>query len=120
VSTGRYAYNHLDPLFHVPARLGIATALYAHVRGLSFVQLREVCELSDGNLSRHLRRLESDGVVTVSKEFVGRVPRTSVRMTAAGRARFETYLENLRQVVERDAVTAAEREAPQGGELAHE
>ncbi|MFW5738046.1 MAG: transcriptional regulator [Spirochaetota bacterium] len=108
MSETRYAYQGLDHLLHAPARLSIATALYANRDGLTVVELRELCELSDGNLSRHLRKLEAEHVVHTAKHFVGRVPQTSVAMTAAGRERFERYVEQIRDIVERD-VPAAER-----------
>ena len=120
MSGGRYAYNYIDPLLHVPARLGIATALYAHTRGLSFVQLREVCELSDGNLSRHLQRLESEGIVVTSKEFIERIPRTTARLTPAGRRRFESYVEQLRRIVEEEVSGATAHGRSQGDQLAHD
>jgi DNA-binding HxlR family transcriptional regulator len=106
VSEARYAYQDIDPLFHAPARLGIVTALYANREGLSFVELRELCELSDGNLSRHLQKLEADRVVRTKKAFVGRVPQTRAAMTASGRARFELYVEQLRAIVEQDVPAA--------------
>ena len=97
-----YAYHDLDPLLHAPARLSIVTALYAHERGVAFVELRELCELSDGNLSRHLQKLEESEVACVTKEFVGRTPRTTASLTPNGRARFERYVEHLRTIVEHD------------------
>jgi DNA-binding HxlR family transcriptional regulator len=97
-----YSYHSLDQLFHAPARLGIATALYANPDGLTFVELRELCELSDGNLSRHVQKLETDGVVRVRKEFVGRMPQTTVSLTRVGGMRFEQYVEQLRTIVQND------------------
>ena len=102
MSDARYAYQDIDPLLHAPARLGIVTALYANGAGLTFVELRELCELSDGNLSRHLQKLEADKVVRTNKSFVGRVPQTTIKMTATGRARFERYVEQIRSIIEHD------------------
>lgn len=102
MSEGRYAYQGLDPVLHAPARLSISTALYAHPDGLTFVELRDLCELSDGNLSRHLRKLESEGVVDTTKTFVERMPQTTARLSEEGRRRFESYLEQLRTIVEED------------------
>ncbi len=102
MSDARYAYQDIDPLLHAPSRLGIATALYANRAGLGFVELRQLCELSDGNLSRHLQKLEADGVVRTNKSFVGRMPQTTVTMTATGRARFERYIEYIRTIIEHD------------------
>ena len=99
----KYSYQDLDSLFHAPARLGIATALYAHESGLTFAELKRACGLSDGNLSRHLTKLEEGGAVVVSKEFVDRVPQTTATLSPDGRSRFESYLEHLRTIVEGDA-----------------
>jgi len=111
VSEGRFSYSGIDPLLHVPARLSIVTALYANPKGLTFVELRELCELSDGNLSRHVQKLEAGAVVSVQKDFVDRLPRTTVAMTAAGRDRFERYVDQLRVIVDRD-VEAPATEGP--------
>lgn len=107
MSEGRYAYQGLDPILHAPARLSISTALYAHPDGLTFVELRDLCELSDGNLSRHLRKLESEGVVDTTKTFVERMPQTTARLSEEGRRRFESYLEQLRTIVEEDIPASA-------------
>jgi len=112
MSGGRYAYQSLDALLHAPARLSIVTALYANGAGLTFVELRDLCELSDGNLSRHLQRLESEEVVYSEKDFVDRVPQTTLRMTKDGEARFERYVEQLRAIVERDVPGEAVRSNP--------
>ena len=55
--TGRYAYDGLERIFHEKARLGIMTSLVTHSRGLIFSDLKELCQLTDGNLSRHLQIL---------------------------------------------------------------
>jgi len=107
MSESRYAYQGLDPLLHAPARLSIVTALYAHRSGLTFVEVRDLCELSDGNLSRHLRKLEQEEVVRSTKGFVGRTPQTKIEMTVAGRIRFERYVEQLRVIVEHDVPAGA-------------
>lgn len=109
MSEARYSYSGIDPLLHVPARLSIVTALYANPKGLSFVELRELCELSDGNLSRHLKKLEGEAVVLVEKDFVDRLPRTTVAMTGDGRERFERYVEQLRAIVDAEAVAPRPR-----------
>ena len=107
MSEGRFSYSGIDQLLHVPARLSIVTALYANPKGLTFVELRALCELSDGNLSRHLQKLEAEAVVSVEKDFVDRLPRTTVAMTATGRERFERYVDQLRVIVDRDAAAPA-------------
>ena len=101
----KYSYDGLDRVLHEKARLGILTSLLSHPEGLSFNDLKSLCALTDGNLSRHLRVLEEERLLTVEKGFEGRKPRTHCRMSAQGRQRFLAYLAVLEQVV-RDAVTA--------------
>jgi len=105
--SGRFAYDGLDRALHEKARLGILTSLVAHPDGLKFAELRGLCALTDGNLSRHLDVLRESGLVEVWKGFEGRRPQTLVRLTTDGRRRFVEYLEELERVV-RDALPKAE------------
>ena len=102
-----FAYNGLDRVLHEKARLGILTSLAAHPKGLAFANLKQLCGLTDGNLSRHLQVLEEAGVVDISKTFERKRPLTTCRMTRAGRKRFLDYIDALERVV-RDAVEAAQ------------
>jgi DNA-binding transcriptional ArsR family regulator len=106
--TGRFAYEGLDRALHEKARLGILTSLVAHPDGVKFGDLRTLCALTDGNLSRHLDVLKEARLVDVWKGFEGRRPQTIVRLTPEGRRRFVAYLEELERVV-RDALPKAER-----------
>src|SRR5262249_32703191 len=105
-ASGRFAYEGLDRALHEKARLGILTSLAAHPDGLKFGELRTLCSLTDGNLSRHLDVLRDAGLVEVWKGFERRRPQTLVRLTADGRRRFVAYLEELERVV-RDALPKA-------------
>ena len=105
-SHAQFAYDGLDRVFHEKARLGMLTSLMAHPKGLAFADLRRLCGLTDGNLSRHLQVLQDAGLVTVEKGYEGNRPHTSCRLTADGRQRFLDYLAVLEQVV-RDAAEAA-------------
>ncbi|MGH9488274.1 MAG: transcriptional regulator [Terriglobales bacterium] len=113
---GRYAYAGLDRLLHERARLGIVTSLAAHPRGLAFNDLKRLCDLSDGNLSRHLAVLQEAGLVTQNKSLLRGRPQTLCRLTAAGQVRFSGYLSELEQVVADAAAArrAAARLAPEG------
>ncbi|MEZ5843126.1 MAG: transcriptional regulator [Hyphomicrobiaceae bacterium] len=102
-----FAYDGLDRVLHEKARLGIATSLAAHPKGLAFADLKRLCGLTDGNLSRHLQVLEEAGVVAIDKTFLGKRPLTTCRLTATGRRRFLEYIGVLEQVV-RDAAEASE------------
>ena len=103
---GRFAYEGLDRVLHEKARLGILTSLVAHPDGLRFGELRALCALTDGNLSRHVEVLRDAALVEVWKGFEHRRPQTLVRLTADGRRRFVVYLEELERVV-RDAMPKA-------------
>ena len=102
---GRYAYEGLDRVIHEKARLGILTCLVSYPKGLAFSDLRRLCKLTDGNLSRHLQVLEESAMVALEKSFVENRPHTACRLTAAGRKRYADYLGVLEQVV-RDAEEA--------------
>ncbi len=88
----------LDPLIHERLRLGILSALALH-ESLSFTELRDLLETTDGNLSVQARKLEEAGYVTCQKKFVGRKPNTSYRLTARGRNALESYLQTLEQML---------------------
>jgi YD repeat-containing protein len=111
--TGRYAYDGLERVIHEKARLGIVTSLATHPSGLLFNDLKELCSLTDGNLSRHLQILHESGLVEVWKGFQGNRPQTLVRLTADGRKRFLEYIAVLESVVT-DAVKAARPEPAVG------
>jgi DNA-binding MarR family transcriptional regulator len=66
---------------------------------MTFTEVKEVTGMTDGNLSVHARLLESAGFVRVNKRFVGVKPQTTLSLTAAGRAAFRKYIEQLEQVV---------------------
>jgi DNA-binding MarR family transcriptional regulator len=104
-ASGRYAYDGLDRLIHEKARLGILSSLATHPRGLLFTDLKELCSLTDGNLSRHLQVLHEAGLVEVWKGVNNHRPQTLCRLTDAGRKRFLEYITVLENVVA-DAATA--------------
>jgi DNA-binding MarR family transcriptional regulator len=118
---GRFAYDGLDRVIHEKARLGVLTSLIAHPKGLVFGDLKELCDLTDGNLSRHLQVLEEAGLIAIEKGYDGNRPQTVCRITANGRQRYLDYLKVLEQVV-RDAASAAKAAAPrdaQAGPASH-
>ncbi|WP_047490263.1 transcriptional regulator [Terriglobus sp. TAA 43] len=104
---GRFAYEGLDRLIHERARLSVLTSLLTHPKGLTFVELKAMCSLTDGNLSRHLSILEQDGMVVIEKGHEKNRPQTLCRITPHGKKRYLEYLETLEQVV-RDAAKVAE------------
>ena len=101
---GRFAYEGLDRVIHERARLSVLTSLIANPKGLTFGDLKELCALTDGNLSRHLRVLEKAMLVDMVKGYHRNRPQTLCRVTATGRKRYLEYLSTLEQVV-KDAKT---------------
>jgi DNA-binding MarR family transcriptional regulator len=103
---GRFAYEGLDRVMHEKARLGVLTSLVAHPKGLVFADLKRLCGLTDGNLSRHLQVLHEAGLVEVLKGYDQNRPQTICKITPSGRRRFLNYLTVLEQIV-RDAAEAS-------------
>ena len=97
---GQFAYEGLDRVIHEKARLGILTSLASQPEGLLFGDLKELCTLTDGNLSRHLQTLQEAGLVEVWKGYNKRRPQTLCRLSSKGRERFLTYLAQLEQVIQ--------------------
>ena len=110
---GRFAYEGLDRMIHERARLSVLTSLVANPKGLPFNDLKRLCSLTDGNLSRHLSVLEKEGIVEIMKSFERNRPLTVSRITAAGRKRYLEYLTTLEQVV-RDAAKLTKEESASG------
>jgi DNA-binding MarR family transcriptional regulator len=108
-----FAFEGLDRVFHEKARLGILTSLASHPDGIAFSQLRQLCGLTDGNLSRHIQVLEEASLVELHKGYEGKRPLTTCRLTEHGRAEFLNYLSVLEGVL-RDAAkaTATKDKAP--------
>jgi DNA-binding transcriptional ArsR family regulator len=91
--------EELDPMLHERGRLAIVSALAAAPR-LTFTELRDALEMTDGNLSVHLQKLEEKGYVAIDKQFVGRRPQTSCQLTRPGRQAFQRYLDHLEAIVQ--------------------
>ena len=111
---GYYAYDGLNRAVHEKARLGILTALFSNPAGLLFGSLKDLCALTDGNLSRHIHVLQEAELVEVWKGYEGRRPQTLVRLSKTGRKQFLAYLEELERVIKdskRDARQSGAREA---------
>jgi len=109
---GRFAYEGLDRVIHERARLSVLTSLITNPRGLTFGDLKQLCALTDGNLSRHLSVLEKGKIVEIQKVIDRNRPQTVCRITASGRKRYLEYLETLEQVV-RDAAKGTKEDVPQ-------
>lgn len=88
------AISDLDRIIHEPGRMMIV-ALLAAVEECDFLYLQRETELSKGNLSSHLAKLEEAGYVAIKKTYLGKVPQTLLRLTAKGRSAFEEYRRQL-------------------------
>lgn len=115
---GRFAYEGLERIMHEKARLGLLTSLLTQPDGLVFNDLKALCDLTDGNLSRHLKVLETEGLVEIHKSFVNNRPKTLCRITEDGRERFLSYLHELEKVIRDAADAAQEGQLSDGGNLA--
>ena len=88
----------LDRLIHERTRLGILSALAVN-ESLTFNELKQLLNTTDGNLSVHARKLEEAQYIACTKYFDGRVPRTEYRLTAAGRRALERYLDHMEALI---------------------
>lgn len=91
----------LDPIIHVQSRLRTMTALSAPAPGdkISFLRLQKLLDMTPGNLSTHLRKLEDVGYVSVEKVIEHRAPITYVILTPRGTAAFAEYVTALRRML---------------------
>lgn len=103
-----FSYPGLERIFHERGRLAICTCLIAHPEGLSFTELSAACDLSDGNLNRHVQALADLGIVAIEKQRGSGRPQTVYRITKRGRQRFLAYVDELEAVV-RDVHERAKR-----------
>ena len=101
-------FNGLDTAVHGPVRLGVLTAL--HMDGpLDFTTLKKRLAVTDGVLGMHLEKLESVGYLAAARALLGRRPRTTYKLTAAGRRALAGYLNSMRRLLD-----AVERRASRG------
>ena len=94
-----FAYPGLERIFHERGRLAICTCLIANPDGLSFTELQGACDLTDGNLNRHLHALAEVGVVRVEKQRGAGRPLSLYQITKRGRQRFLAYVDELEAVI---------------------
>ena len=98
-SVGRFSYEGLDRVMHEKARLGILASLAANAGGVLFNDLKQLCSLTDGNLSQNLRVLSEAGLVEIWKGSAGSRPQTMYRLTKEGRKKFSDYIAVLERIV---------------------
>ena len=93
------AIQNINKLIHEPARLIITAHLFV-VESADFLFLQRQTGLTWGNISSHIRKLENAGYVAVNKEFIDKKPHTTLKLTGKGRAAFQEYRKNMKQVFE--------------------
>lgn len=98
--------DELDPVLHERGRLAIVSVLAA-APSLTFQELREALDMTVGNLSVHLSKLEEKGYIAIDKQFVGRRPQTRARLTDAGRKTFARYLAQLEAIIQQNRGNSA-------------
>ena len=98
-SSAPFAYEGLERVIHERARLSILSSLAAHPQGLVFNDLKSLCALTDGNLSRQIQLLQESGFVEVWKGTKNNRPQTLCRLSESGKKRFLEYIGELEQVI---------------------
>jgi DNA-binding MarR family transcriptional regulator len=102
-------FNGLDTAVHGPIRLGVLTAL--HMNGpMDFTTIKKQLQVPDGTLGMHLQKLEEVGYLRANTVLIGRRPRTTYRLTGAGRKALAGYLDSMRKLLE--AIEARQSENP--------
>jgi DNA-binding HxlR family transcriptional regulator len=94
----KHSAPSLDRLIHERMRLGIVSALAAN-ESLTFNDLKNLMDTTDGNLSVHARKLEDGGYIACTKSFEGRLPKTEYKLTAAGKSALESYLSHMETLI---------------------
>jgi DNA-binding MarR family transcriptional regulator len=90
--------SKLNKQFENRVRLGIMSVLMVN-ESIDFNSLKELLDVTDGNLASHLAALEKNRLIEVSKQFIGRKPNTTYRITVAGKKEFTEHLENLAKML---------------------
>lgn len=94
-------YAALDRIFHEPNRMAIVASLCGALDGMTFTELKEACDLTDGNLNRHLKTLSEASAVEIEKSFVRSKPQTRIFLSDFGREGFLRYLKALEFVLKK-------------------
>lgn len=93
--------KELDQLIHQPVRLRIMAVLTALEKDdrVDFVHLREILDVTNGNLGSHLQKLEDNEYIKVEKKFVAKKPKTLLRVTNTGRSAYEAHIKALHEII---------------------
>ena len=99
MSNSPFDAGNIDRLVHEPTRLMIMSQLYV-VESADFLFLQHQLQMTPGNLSAHLSKLEEAEYVEIVKEFIERKPHTALKLTKKGRVAFNNYRKNMKKVFE--------------------
>ena len=91
--------NNLNKLFDSRVRLGILSALMVN-DSVNFNELKELLEITDGNLASHMKALEENKVIKVEKGFIGRKTNTTYKITKTGEKMFKTHIDALKKMIQ--------------------
>ena len=94
-------FFQLDRVIHEKGRMAIMSMLAAS-KELSFIEMRQALNMTDGNLTTHIRTLQEAGYISVTKSFQNRRPLTTCSLTAAGRKAFTTYINLLETIIQQN------------------
>jgi DNA-binding PadR family transcriptional regulator len=92
-------FNGLDTVVHGPVRLGILTALASHGE-MDFTNLKKRLMVADGTLGQHLQKLEESNYIVCDRAFIGRRPKSTYRITMAGRTSLARYLDMMQAIID--------------------
>ena len=110
----------LERIFHEPNRMAIMSTLCAAEKGLSFTEIKKTCNLTDGNLNRHLKVLSEAKAITIKKAFVNDKPRTTVSLSKLGLQKFTEYLAALEEMLRMAKAAVSDEPAKETGGLSGE
>ncbi|HLP56387.1 MAG TPA: transcriptional regulator [Fluviicola sp.] len=94
----KHVISHINKAFDHRIRLGIMSVLMVN-EWMEFTALKELLEVTDGNLASHVKALEQEGFIVVTKQFIGKKPNTRYAATAAGKLAFEQHINALEQLI---------------------
>jgi DNA-binding transcriptional ArsR family regulator len=98
-SSNPLSNDSINPVIHAPARLKVMAVLMA-VESADFLFIQRQTGLTKGNLSSHMSKLEMAGYIRVQKEFVGKIPRTLLRITEEGRHALIAYRQRMQKILD--------------------
>ena len=110
-------FELLERVFHEPNRLAILSILSASAHAVKFTELKSMLDLTDGNLSRHIKTLEEAGAVSIQKQFVDSKPCTTIALSAQGREQFGQYLSSLERALKIASKSLKQKQSSQNLQL---